>query len=624
LVSEGATVGTVTWGTGRRWSSRAATLLLVTVVLWLSAGGTAQAHPVLLRSTPADGQTLQTAPRQLDLWFSEPPTEAGIEISLSDRDGKAIPLGTTRIADRGIHLVVSGFPALARSVYELRWSVVSKYDLHRLQGTLVFGVGLAATSTGGPARSLTGPAATVVDVVLGWLDLAATAVLCGWVFLAMALARRRSLPEPVAATMLRLAVAFGFLSAFTVLVRTARQWSEAYNSDSGLAVLKESGQLGRCTLRELAVVGILVVLIRTGRNVVRPAPVATTALMGLVLADVVLRSASSHAQSGPVSLAVLSLHTTAALTWIGGLVVLGVLTAQLGERRADALPLWKSFGPAAAGSVAVLSVTGLLLAGRQVATVDAALGTGYGRALLIKLLIVAALMGLGLRHARRMHPWLTRVPARRPATPTARGQVVAPLLGVGVLLFAVVLAVTPPARGPQFDRPTTVASRTSYQVDDLLITVSLGPNQPGRSLLIVDAVSSRRPAPDPITAMTADLGTTTGIVLRRATGGLQGNVRWQAAVDVEATGDLPLRILAVRSHPGPATVSATWSVPTGLPPRPVILSNRPLAPWTNAAALALAVLSLVTATILASRLRGRTGPVTDVRGEPKDLAGTRS
>lgn len=615
-------MGTVTLGSRRpRWA-RAAALLIITAVVWLTSAGVAEAHPVLLRSSPGDGQTLEIAPRQLDLWFSEPPTEAGIEVSLSDRDGKVIPLGTTRIADRGIHLVVSGFPALPRSVYELRWSVVSKYDLHRLQGTLVFGVGFAATSTGEPARSVTGPAATAMDVVLGWMDLAATTVVAGWAFLASVLARRRApvLPEPVVATMLRLAVAFGFLSAVTSLVRTGRQWSEAYHSESGLDVLKESGQLTRWTLRELAVVGVLVVLIRTARGA-RPGPGGTAALAGLVLADVVLRSASSHAQSGPGSLAVLSAHTAAAVTWIGGLAVLAVLTAQLGEQRPAALPVWRAFGPLAAGCVAVLSVTGLLLAGRQVATVDAALSTLYGKALLLKVLVVAVVMILGLRHARRLHPWLTRRAAQQPSTPTARGQAIAPLLGVGVLLFAVVLAVTPPARGPQFGRPPVAASRMSYQVDDLLITVALGPNQPGHSLLLVDAVSSRRPAPDPIVAMTADLGTTTGIVLRRATGGSPGGARWQAAVDVESTGELPLRIVAVRNHPGPATATGSWVVPSGLPPRAVLVSDSPLTPWANAGAAAVAVLCLAIATILASRHRRRPTSIPTPPPEPKDLAG---
>jgi uncharacterized membrane protein len=333
----------------------------------------------------------------------------------------------------------------------------------------------------------------------------------------------------------------------------------------------------------------------------------------------VLRSASSHAQSGSASLVVLSVHQVAGLTWIGGLGVLAVLTGQLGARRGQAFRLWKAFGPLAAGCVAILTVTGLLLAGRQVATVDAALGTLYGRALLVKLAVVAVVMTLGLRHARRLHPWLTRQPAE-PKTPTARGQAVTALLGVGVLLFAAVLAVSTPARGPQFSKPTPATTRTTYQVDDLLITVALAPNVPGHSLLLVDVVSSRRPVPGPITVMTADLGTSTGIVLRRTQGAAGGDSRWLAAVDVEATGDLPIRIVAGRNHPGPAVVTGTWAVPSGLAPRAVVVSDSPLTPWTNAGAAAAAVLALAIAAALARRHRRRSSPVPDLSSDAPDLA----
>jgi copper transport protein len=567
----------------------------------------AQAHPVLLRSTPAGGQTVQSAPRQIDLWFSEPPVPAGVEIALTDGDGRSIPIRDTHLEDRGIHLVLTGFPALSRSVYELRWSVVSKYDLHRLQGTLVFGVGVAATSAGDPARSVTGPAATAIDIGLGWMDVAGTAVLCGWVFLTIVLARRPepSLPEPVRTTVLGLVIAFGFLSAITSVLRSARQWAEANSVDSGLALVTGSGQLTRWTLRELAVAGILVLLVRHARGT-RPGPASTTLLAALVFCDIVFRSASSHAQGGPISLLVLSTHQVAALTWIGGLGILALVTSQLRERRADALRLWKAFGPLAAGCVGALSVTGFLLAGRQVATVDAALATGYGRALLVKLVLVAVVLVFGIRHSRRLHPWLSRrTEAREPQTPTARGQAIGPLIGVAVLLFAVVLTATPPARGPQFTKAKLAAAQTTYQAGDLMITASLRPNQPGRSLLVVDVVSSRRPAPAPVTAVSADLGTITGISLRRSQLISQGDGHWQAPVDIEATGELPLRIVAVRSHPGPATVAGTWVVPSGFPVRSKLISDSSLTPWTTAAAAFLAVMALAVAAAVARRRERR-------------------
>ncbi|WP_166679245.1 copper resistance CopC/CopD family protein [Kribbella pratensis] len=592
----------MSWAAWRRSGpAKVAVLLAVAGILWLGQAGVAEAHPVLLRSSPSDGQTVRAAPRQIDLWFSEPPTSAGLDVALSDRDGKAFPV-SARIADQGIHVVLTGFPELPRSVYELRWSVVSKYDLHRLQGTLVFGVGLAATANGRPAETVTGPAGTVADVVLGWLDLAATSVLCGWVLVTALLTRGRyDVPADPMTALRSLAGAFGFLTVFASLARGGRQWSEAAGTDSGLAVLKDSGQLLRWSLREVVLVAICVLLVRQSRRG-RSSWAGILTLSCLLLADLVLRAGTSHARGGPLTLAVLALHQASALTWVGGLVVLGILTARLPGRRKDTVEIWRRFGPAGACSVAVLTVTGLLLTGRQVATLDAALGTPYGRALMVKLTLAGVLMALGLRHAVRLHPWLVRR-LRPAAAPPRRAQAFAPLLGVGVVLMAVVLAGTPPARGPQFDKPEPAISRADYQVDDLLITVSLGPNQPGRSLLLVDVVSSRRPSPGPITTLTADLGSISGIVLRRTAGGAQGDSRWQAAVDVEATGPLPLRVVAGRNHPGAAVLTTTWVVPSGLAPRPVAVSNRPLAPWTTAAALILAVLAAAAGVVLLRRHR---------------------
>ncbi|MER7246867.1 CopD family protein [Kribbella sp. NPDC000426] len=609
----------MSWAVWRRGGpTRVLVLLAVAGIVWLSQAGVAEAHPVLLRSSPSEGQTVRAAPTQIDLWFSEPPTAAGLDVALSDRDGKAFPV-TARIADQGIHVVLTGFPELPRSVYELRWSVVSKYDLHRLQGTLVFGVGLAATANGRPAETVTGPAGTVADVVLGWLDLAATSVLCGWVLVTALLSRGRvDVPSEPMAALRGLAGAFGFLTVFASLARGGRQWSEAAGTDSGLAVLKDSGQLLRWSLREVVLLAICVLLVRQSR-LGRSSRAGVATLSCLLLADLVLRAGTSHARGGPLTLAVLALHQAAALTWVGGLVVLGILTARLPGRREGAVEIWRRFGPAAACSVAVLTITGLLLTGRQVATVDAALGTPYGRALLVKLTLAGVLMALGLRHAIRLHPWLVRRP-QPAAGPSARAQSLAPVLGVAVVLMAVVLAGTPPARGPQFDKPEAAISRADYQVDDLLITVSLGPNQPGRSLLLVDVVSSRRPSPGPITTLTADLGSTPGIVLRRTAGGAQGDSRWQAAVDVEATGPLPLRIVAGRNHPGPAVVTTTWVVPSGSAPRPVVVSNRPLAPWTAAAASAFALLGAAAGVLLVRRhRRARVAVAASVEREPSGV-----
>jgi hypothetical protein len=97
-------------------------------------------------------------------------------------------------------------------------------------------------------------------------------------------------------------------------------------------------------------------------------------------------------------------------------------------------------------------------------------------------------------------------------------------------------------------------------------------------------------------------------------------------VDVEATGEVPLRIVAVRSQPGPATVTGTWVVPSGLAARPVVVSNSPLAPWTSAAAALTLASALAIGAALATRRRRRPTTGTDLRPEAPELedAGMRS
>jgi hypothetical protein len=77
--------------------------------------------------------------------------------------------------------------------------------------------------------------------------------------------------------------------------------------------------------------------------------------------------------------------------------------------------------------------------------------------------------------------------------------------------------------------------------------------------------------------------------------------------------------VVVRSHPGPATVTGTWVVPSGLAARPVVVSNSPLAPWTSAAAALTAALALAIGAALANRRRRRPTTEADLRPEAREL-----
>jgi copper transport protein len=96
----------------------------------------AQAHTHLLRATPAEGSVLSSAPRQLQLTFSE----AAILTALSiQRLGAAAPL---RLPPPSLQSAASHsveLPPLSAGDYVVKWRALSS-DHHLASGTLRFSV----------------------------------------------------------------------------------------------------------------------------------------------------------------------------------------------------------------------------------------------------------------------------------------------------------------------------------------------------------------------------------------------------------------------------------------------------------------------------------------------------
>ncbi|SNB77289.1 Copper(I)-binding protein [Arboricoccus pini] len=108
---------------------------------------TAQAHAHLQSATPADGATVQAAPEDIVLQFSEGIEPALSRVSITGPDGKAV--ATTIKVDAGdpsrLHIVPA--QPLQAGGQTLAWRLVSA-DTHRVQGSLRFEI------AGGPAAKV--------------------------------------------------------------------------------------------------------------------------------------------------------------------------------------------------------------------------------------------------------------------------------------------------------------------------------------------------------------------------------------------------------------------------------------------------------------------------------------
>ena len=139
--------------------------------------------------------------------------------------------------------------------------------------------------------------------------------------------------------------------------------------------------------------------------------VATPAVLALGAFPAFTGHAAGEEELRALALGADTMHVWAAGGWIGGLTLL--LWLEAGWRRtspespASLLPqLVPAFSPLAMVCVAILAGTGLFASWMHLPSVAALYQTGYGRLLVFKLLLVAAVLALGALNWKRLTPHL--------------------------------------------------------------------------------------------------------------------------------------------------------------------------------------------------------------------------
>jgi copper transport protein len=317
----------------------------------------------------------------------------------------------------------------------------------------------------------------------------------------------------------------------------------------------------------------------------------------LAVALLVLQALTGHAAalSPGITQAIIidSLHMMAAGLWVGGLLalIIGVIPI-LRHNKAEFTNLvkatWGSYGKYAAMSVGVVFATGLYNTGRQVASLDALLTTLYGQLLLSKIGLMMVVGMFGMLNSMMLHPQLVAPLARllrRPHgwTPIALKRLpylvlVEFSLGLLVFLFVGMITSTSPARGSEFapsarDLPNSL----SQEVDDLLVSFSAQPNQPGENLITVRAVSTRRPPPAEImrlilrfTFQDRDLGTSSLDAVE-----IEPGVYRAGGNSLSMTGVWKVQVIVRRKGIEDSTATFNWTVASPGTARPRLISNQP-------------------------------------------------
>ncbi len=472
----------------------------------------AWAHASLLGTDPPDGALLPTAPATVTLTFDEQVHVDDGGVRLLDAAGTDLPSTVTVVDNR----VVITPAALGTGTVIVSWQVISA-DSHPVSGGFTFAVGERTAGTVAVPSAEQDTAVRIATATAQALAYLGVLAACGLIAFDVLVLRGRG-DERVRNRIRRLSAwCAGAGVAGALLLLPLTELGQRFRTLSGLVEpstwTAQLGQDAGVTL-VLAGAGLLLAWEAAWAVGTRTAASAGTALAGCGLAVGAFAVVGHTRAYGPVALVLTAdlMHLTVAAFWFGGLIGLGLLLRATGRSvaagstaaaprrgptttaiRARPLPraLVEStaaalarFSTLAAVLVAVLAVTGGLMAWRILGSWAALVGTGYGQALLVKLALVAGAVAVAGYNRYRMVPRIVGTPAVDAAWPRLRRTVtaeavvlVAVLLVTGWLVDANPTVGTTPS--PSGSATTTGAVEQTAALGSDTVTARVTPGSTG-------------------------------------------------------------------------------------------------------------------------------------------------
>ena len=419
----------------------------------------AGAHAAFQDASPEPGARLAEPPRQVALAFTEPLNPELTTAHLVEvHSRRAVPAAVKVLPGRRLLLVPR--QRLPQGAYRVDWHTVSVLDGHALEGS--FGFGVQTDAVGGEQRLEQSPLARGgwLRAALRWTFYAALfffagGVLCGLLLSPGGPPAGWLVPDDVDASRPRERV-------------LGRAWSRtraagwiATALGTGVVLAETTDAAGTLSWRAIdayllsTVAGVarvcMILTVLLAALLARRARRASAVLILVALGAVAV---GGHADSAsPRWLALLTdwLHLVAAAVWIGGIAQIvvswlpGIADVPTAGRRIVMRSVLQRFGRVALPAFGVVVVAGVVNALLELGEPEQLWSTGYGRILLVKIALVAAIALASYTHALRLRPRLLTEAGGWSPTERRHWQLLRtePLIATAVLVAAALLAASP-------------------------------------------------------------------------------------------------------------------------------------------------------------------------------------
>ncbi|WP_250001551.1 copper resistance CopC/CopD family protein [Actinoplanes sp. M2I2] len=370
-------------------------LLIGLLAVLLGPAAPASAHAVLVNSDPASGTIVPDAPNKITLNFSESVQLLSGKIQVLAPDGSRADQGEPTVDGGAVTIPLRS--GGGRGTYLVSFRVISA-DSHPVGGSLTYSVGAASAT---PAATIddesVDPVVRVLIPVGKYLGYAGLVLLVGPVLvLALLWPHRLSRRGPGRLVW----TGIGLVAGSTLLAL----WLQApYSTGSSLFDVRVGdlrdvlgSTFGAIMLVRLGVICAAALLLRPLLRGTGSDSKTDLALLGVLgVAALATWPLTGHPTASPVagvSVVVDAIHLAAMAVWLGGLVMLvAFLLRKADERELGAiLPIWSRW---AATAVAALIVAGVVQALIEVSSLDGLFFTTYGRLILVKVGLVAIVLG---------------------------------------------------------------------------------------------------------------------------------------------------------------------------------------------------------------------------------------